>query len=229
VITGWLNAGPPTISAFEQSSKLIEFEPMLGNGVLGVDREAATSLLKQSDFAIFTTLPKIGIYPFYRHIAEYWDELKIWADENMVVARIIHFSDFTATLYVRPTAKVLGLSGGWFTRHGSSIEAKTSALKRFPMIRLFGPADDASLLKTPTVEATIDEEGGLQTVPATFQRVGSNYEIVIDTTSLRFPLTDTVDIQLNFDSSFVPKNKGTRNDVRELGLKAPSLIQLLRK
>jgi hypothetical protein len=79
----------------------------------------------------------------------------------MVVARIIHFSDFTAALYVRPTAKVLGLSDGWFTRHGSSIEAKTSALKRFPMIRLFGPADDATLpkLKTPVVEATIDEKG----------------------------------------------------------------------
>jgi hypothetical protein len=229
VITGWLNAGPPTISAFEQSSKLIEFEPMLGNGVLGVDREAAISLLKQSDFAIFTTLPKVGIYPFYRHIAEYWDELKIWADDNMVVARIIHFSDFTATLFVRPTAKVQGLSGGRFTWHGSSIEAKTSALKRFPMIRLFGLADDGSLLKTPAVEATIDEEGGVQTVPATFQRVGSNYEIVIDTTSLRFPPTETVDIQLNFDSSFVPKNQGTRNDVRGLGLKGPTLVQLFRK
>jgi len=68
---------------------------------------------------------------FYRHIAEYWDELKIWADDNMVVARIIHFSGVTATLYVRPTAKVLGLSGGWFTSHGSSIEAKTSAPERF--------------------------------------------------------------------------------------------------
>ena len=152
VITGWLNAGPPTISAFEQSSKLIEFEPTLGNGVLGVDRETAISLLKQSDFAIFTTLPKVGIYPFYKHIAEYWDELKLWADENLIVARVIHFSDFTATLYVRPTAKILGLSGGWITSHGLSIEAATSVLKRFPVIRLTGPADYKSLVKMPAVE-----------------------------------------------------------------------------
>ena len=71
VITGWLNAGPPTISAFEQSRKLIEFQPMIGNGVLGVDRAQAMSLLEQSDFAIFTTLPKKGVYPFYQRIAKY--------------------------------------------------------------------------------------------------------------------------------------------------------------
>jgi hypothetical protein len=229
VITGWLNAGPPTISAFEQSSKLIEFEPTLGNGVLGVDREQAISLLKQSDFAIFTTLPKVGIYPFYRHIAEYWDELKLWADDNMIVARIIHFSDFTATLYVRPTAKILGLSGGWITSHGLSIEAATSVLKRFPMIRLTGPADYKSLLKIPAIEATIVEEGGLQTVPATFQRIGNSYEIVIDTSQLRFPPTDIVDIQLSFDSFFTPKKKGTRHDDRELVVQAPPLVQLFHK
>jgi hypothetical protein len=229
VITGWLNAGPPTISAFEQSRKLIKFVPMIGNGVLGVDRATALSLLKQSDFAIFTTLPKEGVYPFYRHIAEYWDDLKIWAGENMLVARILHFSDFTATLYVRPTAKILGTSDGWITSHGLSIEATASTLARFPMIRLSGRADYARLLKNPNVEATMEEEGSLKTAPATFQRVGSDYEIVIDTSSLRFPLTETAYIQLNFDSFFVPKQKGARNDVRELVVRAPGLVQLFRK
>lgn len=229
VITGWLNAGPPTISAFEQSSKLIEFEPTLGNGVLGVDREAAISLLKQSDFAVFTTLPKVGIYPFYQHIAEYWGDLKLWADDNLLVARVVHFSDFTATLYVRPTAKILGLSGGWITSQGLSIEAATSVLERFPIIQLSGPADYKSLLKIPSVEATIAEEGSSQTAPATFQRVGNNYEIVIDTSKIRFPLTDTIEIQLNFDSFFIPKKKGTRHDDRKLVVQAPSLVQLRHK
>jgi hypothetical protein len=229
VITGWLNAGPPTISAFEQSSKLIEFQPTLGNGVLGVDRETAISLLKQSDFAIFTTLPKVGIYPFYQHIAAYWDELKLWADDNLIIARVVHFSDFTATLYVRPTAKVLGLSSGWITSHGLSIEAVTSVLKRFPIIRLSGPADYKSLLKLPSIEATIVEEGSSQTASATFQRVGKNYEITIDTSRIRFPLTDTIEIQLNFDSFFSPKKNGTGHDDRELVVLAPSLVRLSRR
>ena len=148
VITGWLNAGPPTISAFEQSRNLIEFQPMLGNGVLGVDRAEAMSLLKRSDFAILTTLPKVGIYPFYRHIAEYWDDLKAWADDNMIVARIVPFSNFTATLYLRPTARISGISGGWITSHGLSLEAARSVLERLPNYpasrpsRLFAPAED---------------------------------------------------------------------------------------
>ena len=229
VITGWLNAGPPTISAFEQSRDLIEFQPMIGNGVLGVNRAEAMSLLKRSDFVILTTLPKTGIYPFYRHIAEYWDDLKAWADENMIVARIVPFSSFIATLYIRPTARISGISGGWITSHGLSLEATRTALERFPTIRLTGPADYSRLLKIPTVEATIDVGNSSQAAPASFQRVGSDYEIVIDTSSLRFPPTDHAYIRLIFDSSFVPNTKETGNETRELVVKAPTLVQLFRQ
>ncbi len=228
VITGWLNAGPPTISAFEQSRRLIEFQPMLGNGVLGVDRAQAMSLLKQSDFAIFTTLPKKGIYPFYQRISEYWGDLKAWADDNMVVARVVPFSTFTATLYVRPTARILGISGGWITSHGLTLEATRTVLKRFPIVQLTGPADYSHLAKLPAVDATIDAGKSSLNAPASFQRVGSNYEIVIDTSSLSFPPEDDVYIRLDFDSFFVPKAKETENDARELVVKAPELVQLLR-
>jgi hypothetical protein len=138
VISGWLNAGSPTISAFEQSRELIEFHPMLGNGIMGVDRQEAISLLKQSDFLILTTLPKVGMLPFDRRIAKYWDDLKAWADNNMIVARIVPFSGFTATVYVRPAATISGLSRGWIPRHGFSIEAPRDVLERFPLIRLTG-------------------------------------------------------------------------------------------
>ncbi|MBV8378551.1 MAG: hypothetical protein JO279_16260 [Verrucomicrobia bacterium] len=227
VITGWLNAGPPTISAFEQSRQLIEFQPMLGNGVLGVDRAKAMSLLKQSDFAIFTTLPKKGVYPFYALIASYWEDLKAWADDNMVIARIVPFSSFTATLYVRPTARISGLSGGWITSHGLSLQTTRSVLERFPIIRLTGAADYSRLTKLPSVEASIETEKGLLHTPASFNRVGGNYEIAVDTSSLRLPPGDSVDIRLDFDSFFVREAEGTGNDVRELVVKTPTLVQLL--
>jgi len=228
VITGWLNAGPPTISAFEQSRKLIEFQPTLGNGVLGVDRAQAMSLLQQSDFAIFTTLPKKGIYPFYQRIAAYWDDLKSWADDNMVLIRSIPFSSFSATLYVRPTARISGTSGGWITSHGLSLQATRSTLERFPKIRLTGPADYARLTKLPSVQATIEPGERTQRVPATFQRVGSDYEIVIDTSSLQLPPDDQVYLRLDFDSFFVPERKKPTTEVRELVVKTPTLVQLFR-
>jgi hypothetical protein len=98
------------------------------------------------------------------------------------------------------------------------------------VIQLTSPADYKNLLKMPTVEATIVADEGLQTAPATFQRAGNNYEIVIDTSKIRFPVTDTVvEIQLSFDSSFVPKKKGSRRDDRELVVQAPALIRLMRR
>ena len=97
------------------------------------------------------------------------------------------------------------------------------------MIRLTGPADYSRLLKIPAVAATIDADTSSQKAPASFQRVGSDYEIVIDTSSLRFPPTDHVYVRLNFDSFFVPNTKETGNEARELVVKEPVLVQLSRQ
>jgi hypothetical protein len=228
VISGWLNAGSPTISAFEKSHELIEFHPMLGNGVMGVDREEAILLLEQTDFLILTTLPKAGTLPFDRRIAEYWDDLKAWADNNMIVARIVPFSAFTATVYVRPAATISGLSGGWIPSHGFSIEAPRDVLERFPLIRLTGSADYSRLQKIPTLEATIDTSEGSQTAPASFQRADNYYEIRVNTSSIRLPPADQVHIRLDFNSFFVPKTTGPSKDTRELVVKAPAFVRLVR-
>jgi len=229
VITGWLNAGSPTISAFEGSGKLIEFHPMLGNGILGVSREQAISLLEQSDFVILTTLPKVGTYPFYKHISEYWNDLKVWADKNMIIARIVTFSTFTATVYVRPVAMVSGTEGGWVTRHGLSLAAPHETLKRFPVIRVTGSADYTRLPGVPAVTATIDAVGTSQTAPALFRRAADAYEILIDTSSTNLPSANQIQIQLDFDTYFTINKKGHERDTRELVVKAPTHVQLLRK
>jgi hypothetical protein len=226
VISGWLNAGSPTISAFEQSRELIEFHPMLGNGVMGVGREEAISLLKQSDFLILTTLPKVGTLPFYRRIAEYWGDLKAWADKNMIVARIVPFSAFTATVYVRPAATISGLSGGWIPSHGFSIEAPRDVLERFPLIELAGSGDYSRLQKIPSVEATIDTGESSQTAPASFQRADNYYEIRVNTSSMRLPPADQIHIRLDFSSFFVPT--GAEKDKLELVVKAPARVELVR-
>jgi hypothetical protein len=230
VITGWLNAGSPTISAFEGSRNLIEFHPVLGNGILGVDRDQAISFLKQSDFVILTTLPKVGIYPFYKRISEYWGDLKDWAEENMIVARIVPFSTFTATIYVRPAATVSGTAGGWIARDGLSVAASRTMLERFPVIRVNGPADYTRLPGIPAVTATINADGTSQTAPASFRRVGNAYEILIDTSSINLPSAKKIQIQLNFDTYFtIEKKEGDEHDTRQLVVKAPTQVQLLRK
>ena len=146
VISPWFHTEAITAAGYEQSRRFVEFRPMIGvgglGGIMGVDKPEALRLLAMSDFVILTSLPKTGVYPFYERVARYWGDLKAWADENMIVARTVPFDSFTATVYIRPTAIVSGISSdGWVTSHGLLIEAPRTLLQRFPKIRLSGPAD----------------------------------------------------------------------------------------
>jgi len=123
VISVQLNSGAITATGFERSGELIEFHPLLGGGIMGVDRQEALSLLENSDFVILTTLPKTGVFPFYESIAHYWDDLRAWANKHMIAARTVLFDDFSATVYARPGATLSGVSGRWLPGEGMLIKA----------------------------------------------------------------------------------------------------------
>jgi hypothetical protein len=228
LISDRINSGVLNVSAFEQSHEHVVFHTLLGAGMMGVGQSEALSLLKASDFVILTTLQKTGFFPFYRDVARYWDHLKAWADEEMILVRNVRFDSFTATVYARPSAILSGLSAGWLTRDGLLIEAPCAALRRFPKIRLWGQADYSRLLKTPTVSATVDTATGPQLVPALFKRVDTGYEILIDTSPMELPPSENIIVRLQFDTFFVPKNMGKSDDARELVVPAPTLVQLIR-
>jgi hypothetical protein len=78
---------------------------------MGVDLLEALSLLAKSDFLVLTTSPKKGVYPFYEHIAQYWADLKAWADKNMSMVHTTQLDGYTATVYVRPTTSVPDSAG----------------------------------------------------------------------------------------------------------------------
>jgi hypothetical protein len=96
------------------------------------------------------------------------------------------------------------------------------------VIQLTGSADYSRLQKITTVEATIDTGENSQTAPASFQRVDNGYEIRVNTSSIRMPPADQVHIRLDFNSFFVPKTTGAGKDARELVVKAPTLVKLVR-
>jgi hypothetical protein len=96
------------------------------------------------------------------------------------------------------------------------------------VIQLTGSADYSRLQKIPTLEATIDTSEGSQTAPASFQRVDNGYEIRVNTSSIRLPPAGQVHIRLDFNSFFVPKTTGAGIDTRELIVKAPTLVKLVR-
>jgi hypothetical protein len=226
VISDFFNSSAITASGFEQTGELVEFRPMLGGTIMGVDRREALSLLANSDFVILTTLEKRGVFPFYEHVSRYWEELKAWADQNMIVARTVSLDNFNAVVYARPTATISGVSGDWITSSGLTIDAPHDALQRFPRIRLYGAANYSWLPRIPTVSASV-ESSEMQLVPALLRRVDNSYEIIIDFSQRNLPPSDPVKIRLNFDTFFVPKKIGLNGDSRELVVSAPTLVQLI--
>ena len=123
---------------------------MLGSDdIMGVSRQEALSLLTKSDFLILTTQEKTGIYPFYQSLAQYWNDLKAWADKNMIVFRTVPFDNFTATIYARPSATVSGLSGGWITSAGLSLETERVTLQEFRKIQMQLPGTPQAFPRLP--------------------------------------------------------------------------------
>jgi hypothetical protein len=104
VISGWFTAGVITVNGYEQTNKLVEFQPVLGRDIMAVEKAEALSSLATSDFVVFTTLPKRKTYPFNQQIAQYWNDLKEWSEGNLILARKIAFEGFDVTVYVRRSA-----------------------------------------------------------------------------------------------------------------------------
>jgi hypothetical protein len=226
VISGWFVANGISDAGFEQSHHFVGFRPLLGSGIMQVEQQEALSLLKNSDFVILTTVPKVGVYPFYHQPDQYWTALKAWVETNMIPARNVQFSEFDAKVYTRPSAEISGLSNGWITSAGVTIEASRANLQRFPKVRLLGAANYSWLPKTPAVSATIEMEGTSLPVPAKFQRAGATYQIDIDTTGTTLPLADPVSVRLKFDTFFVPKESGMNMDTRQLVVPAPNRVEI---
>jgi hypothetical protein len=229
VISGWFSPQTITASGYEQTHHLFEFRGMIGRGIMGTGRDEAMSLAAKSDLLILTTLPKTGVYPFYQSVARYWNDLKAWADKNMILVLTFPFNSFVATIYARPSATVSGLSAGWITSDGLFIETERAALQKFHKIRLSGQADYGWLPKIPIALATIETDGNSpEVVPASFRRVNNGYEILLDTSSAVLPQSDNVRVHLKFDTFFVPKTIGINGDTRELVIRAPSLVEVVR-
>jgi hypothetical protein len=230
VISAWFTGDAITASGYEQTRELVNFQPGLGaTGIMGEDRQRALSLLARSDFVVLTTLPKAGLYPFYQKISEFWQDLKDWADKNLIVAQTVPFETFTVTVYVRPSVKVLNLSGNWITSRGITILADRRDLERFPQIRLSGPARFSWLPKIPTVTATVKTQTGSVTLSSSLRVLDQSYEILIDTSSIKDLSSDPVQVMLSCDTFFVPKKLGINADERELVLPAPERAHLLRE
>jgi hypothetical protein len=229
IISSALNAPAISTMGFEKTGQFVEFHGLLGSSIFGPSREEALQLLAKSDFVILTSPRQPGNFPFTQAIETYWTDLKAWAEKHLVVARTQRFHTYfpyTATVYVRPSAQLRDVSGDWITSQGVLVEIKHSDLQRFPLIRLKGAADFRALPKVPAVTACLEPPDESTPIPGTFQRLGDQYQIEINTSSVRLPAEQIVHIRVKFDTFYVRKDAALYNDFRELVVRAPDVSLL---
>lgn len=111
LISDWFNVGVITVKGYEQTRKLIEFQPLLGRDIVAIDKGEALACLAASDFVVLTTMPRRGVYPFDQQISHYWGDLKEWTEKNLVLARSMAFEGFNVSVYVRPQQASLRSDG----------------------------------------------------------------------------------------------------------------------
>jgi hypothetical protein len=118
VISPWFNGYSVTDIGYETTGKLVEFHPLLGNDIMGVNRQEALAQLGQSDFFILTTPTAL----------KKDDKPDLVSPENAEKTRhkwanfLGRWSPFVNTA-VRPVST------------GIPLEASTSSMQRWPASR----------------------------------------------------------------------------------------------
>jgi hypothetical protein len=231
-VVDYLNTGTVALVAYERFRQRLDFRRgMLGESIFATPREDALRLVAESDFLVLTD-PARGRespYPTNVEIQKYWNDLRIWAQQNMVVLGSQDISGIPHRVFAKPPVKITGISGDWITSAGITIKADSNHLRRWPFVVLEGEAPYDVLGGEPHPRAVTfddDPEKPGADLPLALKRTGSRYQITIDTRAVALSSTSPTRLRLTFDRSFVPSKLNINRDTRELVVLAPIRAEL---
>jgi len=232
-IVDFQNIGTPKLFSIEMLHRELNIDPRFGHGPYGIfatSREDALRLFAESDIIVLTdpVTDRSVPYPMNSKIPEYWDEVWRWTVQNRVLLYSTDILKIPFRVFVRPLARIDGLSEGWITKAGVTIEADAGTLARFPYVVLEGPADFYRLGGQPQPRAVMVDATGKASgdLPVTLTRIDSTYRITIDAHAAPTGSVGKARILLTFDRYFVPSRLGINSDVRELVMSAPTKHEL---
>jgi hypothetical protein len=231
-VVDYLNTGTVALAAYERFRHRLDFRRgMLGENIFAIPRDNALRMVADSDFFVLTD-PVHGRespYPMNVEIQKYWNELRIWALQNMVVLDSREISGISHWVFAKPPVKITGISAGWITSAGITIKADPNHLVRWPFVVLEGEAPYDVLGGEPHPRAvTFDDDSEKlgADLPLTLKRIGNRYQITIDARAAAIPSKSATKISLTFDRSFVPNKLDINRDTRELVVLAPTRAEL---
>jgi hypothetical protein len=202
----------------------------VGPGVPGVTEAEALALLQDSDFVILTNTaaPRASIYPFEQSMEALRPKLLAFSEQAFIPLQRLHVFDRDVTLYIRPSLKIAGNSGGWLTSKGMTLTGSSTVLQTRPHIELTGQSNFGYLGGVPGVRAQLLlPDQAPRDIPASLVASGEDYRMTIDVSPEDLPAASPVQILVRFDRFFVPKEIGLNEDTRQLVIRTPSGVTLL--
>lgn len=230
----YFNGSVAKVMIYERTGRLVDSREVLAIGVMAVSKDAALRALAQADYALITldhpAAARSFVYPFDQGMFAYRNDLLRHANAQMIPLRRIQMDNHLFQIYARPHLQQLGVSGGWLPHAGFRLRADTGALRRFSHVLLSGPTMQSGELREGLQcnAYFVAADSGRRKSLRTSARLGNDsYAIEIDATPARDAPGDFVEIELEFPTYFIPKERGINSDERKLVVSAPQSVRLL--
>ena len=224
---------------YERHQVFVNPRAVLGGSIFAVPEQAALTALENCDFAILTedrlslsVAP--GVYPFNLTMLAIRPKMRDLAERTLIPLKRFHMSSWDTVLYIRPSLSAEGGNGGWILADGLTLVGDVAVMRARPEIELRGkavfqsPIGTLHEIETPGVAARwSDTIAPGKRIPADIRKEGQEYRIHLSLPRDDIPDVPIPHIQLSFDRSFIPRDKGINDDVRHLVLPMPDRISLL--
>jgi hypothetical protein len=178
----------------------------------GISPEQLNWRLGGSDFALVSD-PSTAMADFFRNSF-------VPIDQAQVLGH-------TCRLYARRQVAMRGSPDGWVTAAGLTVTARADVLRQWPVIRIGGQANFGYLGRVPGVTARLLLPKGDKPIEAVMKVSGNDYLIILHINPADVPAGgDMVNVHLDFDAFFIPKQIGANQDTRRLVMPLPTRATL---
>ncbi len=239
-LTEYSHVGVLKAMAFERLG--VSLSPVPGLGAIelalpAITQSEADARLERSDFAVIGKDRDPNgdeVYPVNASLRRLAPHLYEKASREMVRVRDANFFGRHVTLFMKPTMKCDGESGGWITSSGLDCHTTGAVLTARPIVRVRGAAYFTYLSGSPNVTARIAQDDrptatrSCTLTPSDLAAADPRpYAIDCDVRDLFLTSSQPVTLSLRFDRYFVPKQRGMNEDTRQLVFPMPTSIDMV--
>ncbi len=227
-----VNAEMAGVFSYEKQGIFLQPQNIMPRSVLAIEEDQAARTIGRSDFVIFTRSGPGGplCYPFVQSMQTLRPQLLRLCERSFVPVGHYHIFSEEVTLYKRPCVRVEGAEpDGWITDRGLAFRGACAELRSFPHVELSGNSFMTVLPHCPKVQARLITASPPESLvfPAALTSAGDTYSIKIDLDPASLPRAGEAEIQLDFDTWFVPKDANPDScDTRRLVILKPNSVML---